>query len=140
MGTRADFYVGRGLEAEWLGSIAWDGHPEGINKPLLSATTEEDYRNRVAIQIQETKSGTTPDMGWPWPWRDSRITDYAYAFHEGKVWASCFGDPWFDPMEEEEENNQGDKPVFPDMTKIQNVTFGERSGIVIARLSPKPQE
>lgn len=30
MGTRADFYVGVGEQAEWLGSIAWDGNPEGI--------------------------------------------------------------------------------------------------------------
>lgn len=27
MGTRADFYIGRGENAEWLGSIAWDGDP-----------------------------------------------------------------------------------------------------------------
>lgn len=30
MGTRADFYVGRGTEAEWIGSIALDGYPDGI--------------------------------------------------------------------------------------------------------------
>jgi hypothetical protein len=30
MGTRADFYIGRGTEAEWLGSVAWDGYPGGV--------------------------------------------------------------------------------------------------------------
>jgi hypothetical protein len=30
MGTRADFYVGRGETAEYLGSIAWDGYPDGL--------------------------------------------------------------------------------------------------------------
>lgn len=30
MGTIADFYVGRGPKAEWIGSIAWDGYPDGI--------------------------------------------------------------------------------------------------------------
>jgi hypothetical protein len=29
MGTRADFYVGRGKDAEWLGSVAFDGYPSG---------------------------------------------------------------------------------------------------------------
>ncbi len=28
MGTRADFYVGLGEQAEWLGSVAWDGNPD----------------------------------------------------------------------------------------------------------------
>ena len=26
MGSRADFYIGEGTEAEWLGSVAWDGY------------------------------------------------------------------------------------------------------------------
>lgn len=34
MGTRADFYVGTGANAEWLGSIAYDGHPDTIYKVL----------------------------------------------------------------------------------------------------------
>ena len=33
MGTRADFYVGRGDAAEWIGSIAYDGYP--FYKPQL---------------------------------------------------------------------------------------------------------
>ena len=36
MGTRADFYVGRGESAEWLGSVAWDGNPRGIDDPVLT--------------------------------------------------------------------------------------------------------
>lgn len=31
MSTRADFYVGRGAEAEWIGSISWDGYPDGVD-------------------------------------------------------------------------------------------------------------
>ena len=33
MGTRADFYIGKGTDAEWLGSIAWNGYPDGIGRP-----------------------------------------------------------------------------------------------------------
>lgn len=45
MGTRADFYVGRGEQAEWLGSIAWDGNPgaifDGDFTPAKCATVEQ---------------------------------------------------------------------------------------------------
>ena len=30
MGTRADLYIGRGTDAEWIGSVAWDGYPSGL--------------------------------------------------------------------------------------------------------------
>lgn len=45
MGTRADFYVGRGTEAEWLGSIGWDGYE--IDDSIHAAKTEEEYRAAV---------------------------------------------------------------------------------------------
>ena len=41
MGTRADFYIGRGATAEWIGSIAWDGYPDGIPAPILEATDDD---------------------------------------------------------------------------------------------------
>lgn len=48
MGTRADFYVGRGEQAQWLGSIGWNGYPEGINKEVLIARDEGIFRAAVA--------------------------------------------------------------------------------------------
>jgi hypothetical protein len=40
MGTRADFYVGRGPDAEWLGSVAMDGYPSGVfGAPTLNCPT-----------------------------------------------------------------------------------------------------
>ena len=69
MGTRADFYVGRGQKAEWLGSIAWDGYPDGLSDiPVLSAQTEVAFRAAVRDMLASRKDGTTPEMGWPWPW------------------------------------------------------------------------
>jgi hypothetical protein len=116
MGTRADFYVGRGETAEWVGSIAWDGYPEGImphaaekkrawvDGPLMpaaakwpvgahlfDATTEQEFRERVARFFEYREDVTLPENGWPWPWENSQTTDYAYAFDGGKVYASCFG-------------------------------------------------
>ena len=94
MGTRADLWVGRGKKAEWLGSIAWDGYPDGNPEPLAKAKTEAEFRNIAADIINgERGGGTTPDEGWPWPWEDSSGTDFAYAWDDG-VWVCCFGWGW----------------------------------------------
>jgi hypothetical protein len=114
MGTRADFYIGRGAHAEWLGSIAYDGYPDGPPQAVLSATTEPDFRERARAVITEGDDGTLPEQGWPWPWDTSSTTDYAYAFDDGKVWLSCFGCAWV--LSEDELETVADKAaVFPDM-------------------------
>jgi hypothetical protein len=139
MGTRADFYVGRGEKAEWLGSIAWDGYPDGIDQDVFKATDESSYREQVSSYLKSREDGTEPKDGWPWPWKDSRTTDYAYAFDDGAVWGACFGKRWFridlsvlnlgEPDYEDEDGEDG--CVFPDMTAVQDVTFGKRSGVII---------
>ena len=96
MGTRADFYVGRGLKAKWLGSIAWDGFPDSLPADALKATSARDFRARVAKLLKAEDHGTTPDQGWPWPWNDSNTTDYAYAWDRGCVWG-CSGGKWVEP-------------------------------------------
>lgn len=137
MGTRADFYVGRGTNAEWLGSIAWDGHPKSIPDTLRAATTERLYREQVDAFLKERDDATRPEDGWPWSWEDSRTTDFAYAFDGGDVQASCFGHGWFNALqgETEDEANTNEKrgkvAVFPNMKDRQNVTFGKRSGVLI---------
>lgn len=59
MGTRADFYVGRGAQAEWLGSTAYDGYPDSFEEIGASAT-EKKYRERVAEMLAEDESATLP--------------------------------------------------------------------------------
>ncbi len=132
MGTRADFYVGRGKDAEWLGSIAWDAHPEDLGSPqLLAATGEPHYREEVASLLAKRDDGTLPEHGWPWPWDDSGTTDYAYAFDGGQVWVSPFGHEWFPAKEPQPEERGPETAIFPDMTGRKNVTLGKRSGIII---------
>lgn len=138
MGTRADFYVGRGEQAEWLGSIAFDGNPGAREASLLNAVTEADYRAAVEAEFIESRNHCTrPDQGWPWPWDDSRTTDYAYAFDGGKVHASCFGHAWFDPTapipeDEEDADLKGGKvAVFPNMKSVAKPTLGKRSGCIV---------
>lgn len=145
MGTRADFYVGRGKDAEWLGSVAMDGYPTGLicdresaafqpgDVPILTATTEADYRKAVADLIAFKRHGTKPEQGWPWPWETSKTTDYAYAFDGGTVYASSFGGPWWVATDEqpEEEDETGAPAEFPDMSSRKNVTMGPRSGLIV---------
>jgi hypothetical protein len=144
MGTRADFYVGRGESAEWLGSIAWDGYPAGLYDTLrFSAETEEAWRQSVAATLSQRDDATTPEKGWPWPWDDSATTDYAYAFDGGKVHASNFGGSWFvvepegvDFGEPDEGEESGPPATFPDMSARKDVTYGKRSGVIIVGAQP----
>lgn len=137
MGTRADFYKNREPDKmEWLGSIAWDGYPEGIDREVLEAKTEEQYEIALKEFFNERNDVTLPDEGWPWPWDDSQLTDYSYAFENGKVLASPFGHPWFDPLEKEEDGDNEDdetKMVFPNMKDKKNVRLPNDpgSGIMI---------
>lgn len=97
MGTRADFYVGRGPDAEWIGSIGWDGYPDGIASAVLNAVRPKQFRAAVERFFAGREDVTRPADGWPWPWDDSCTTDYAYAFDAGKVYVSRFGSKWVRP-------------------------------------------
>jgi len=146
MGTRADFYVGRGENAEWLGSIAFDGYrihevkegDGGKNDDLAAcvqiklADNEASFRAGVEKLLSLNDTATTPAQGWPWPWETSSTTDYAYAF-DGQTWVSVFGHAWFDAKLPRPENDseQPKSAVFPDMTKRKNVTLGPRSGLIV---------
>ena len=132
MGTRADFYIGRGKDAKWLGSIAWDGMPEHIPVEILTAKTKAAFTRRLKV-LKERDDWTSPSMGWPWPWDDSHTTDYSYAFDGDKVWASNYGYKWFDPLlpEADEGDDGGVKEEFPNMAAKANVTYGERSGLMV---------
>jgi hypothetical protein len=93
MGTRADYYIGIGPTAEWLGSTTWDGYPDGIPADIFKAKDDESFRKAVA-DVFANNAHTLPAEGWPWPWGDSRTTDYAYAWVDGGVKLSSFGRRW----------------------------------------------
>jgi hypothetical protein len=136
MGTRADFYVGRGITAEWIGSIAWDGYPDGIDKQVLGCQSPEAFKHAVADFLAPRRDKTLPEQGWPWPWETSSTTDFAYAFDAGVVYASCFGGQWFECIAPDAEAPEDDvttiKAVFPDMSiSKQREKFGAHSGIMV---------
>lgn len=135
MGTRADFYIKKESEMTWLGSIAWDGYPGGVNTEVLEATTESDFKEKLMKFFEDRDDVTLPENGWPWPWKDSKTTDYAYIFEGEKVMGSCFGGLLFDPLVEEEEEYCDEGPTFPDMSSIKNVQHGvDKSGLFIISL------
>jgi hypothetical protein len=130
MGTRADLYVGRGEQAEWLGSIAWDG--DWIPESISQAKTESGYRTAVTEFLASRDDGTVPSDGWPWPWDDSHTTDYAYAFDDGQTWAAIFGDCWYPARDKPPEyEGKRNECVFPNMKARKKVTYGKRSGVII---------
>jgi hypothetical protein len=115
MGTRADFYVGRGASAEWIGSMARDGYPDTIDKKVVQCRSEKAFRRAVTNFLNSRDDTRLPEDGWPWTWKDSRMTDFAYAYDAGAVHASCFGRSWFDPRNKED--NREPKATFPDMSR-----------------------
>lgn len=94
MPTRCDFYVGDGPGAEWLGSYSFDGQPVELGKAILRATSENEYREAVLRDLMERPDGILPEEGWPWPWNDSYITEYAYSWIHGALWGQSTGE-WF---------------------------------------------
>ncbi len=147
MGTRADFYVGRGENMEWIGSVAWDGYPNGFaGTGILGANSEENFRSALSALAADRSDFTSPEMGWPWPWSDSFTTDFAYAFDGDRVYVSRESDAhcdWveaaqFDREEEMDYDTIQTLPscgplAYPDMKAVQNVDFGARSGLMILR-------
>jgi len=132
MGTRADFYIGRGESAEWLGSIAWDGYPSGIDNTIKQATTEDEYRHAVSAFLASRDDATLPERGWPWPWDDSNTTDYSYAFDD-MVYGTCFGYGWWPVNEKPDDRPQEQKVIFPDMADRKKVRWDQGSGLILLR-------
>lgn len=146
MGTKADFYIGRGKAAEWLGSIGNDGFPLSIHKSVLNCTEEEDFRFYVHKFLREN-DGIFATEGWPWVWDDSCTSDFSYAFDKGEVWITCFGWGWFkkdlildferklanwitrrSKKEPKAPWDVSTQVEFPDMSNLRNVNCDHRGG------------
>ena len=136
MGTRADFYVGVGPQAEWLGSIAWDGYPSSFDKFWKKTKSKKNpvemvkaFRKIVGDYLTDNDSAILPKDGWPWLWKDSGMSDYAYAWHEGKVLILDFGHGWYTLKQwkarnlEEIVHTKPKRTDLVDMTAVQKLTF-----------------
>lgn len=160
MGTRADFYVGRGPDAEWIGSIAYNGWP-GRYPAISRARTEADFRAAVAAELARRRDATVPERGWPWPWKDSSTTDYGICFkrvqeddlgHYPGVAEELPGQHvWWESMyrtvgddceqrptpvwvNEREDEDTSESVAWPDMSARPNVRFDAGSGLLLVGL------
>ncbi|HUN93437.1 MAG TPA: hypothetical protein VMU33_15415 [Burkholderiaceae bacterium] len=92
MGTRADFYLGRGEDATWLGSLLAEARPENIPAAILEAREAGDFEARVRAFLSSA-GGLLAEHGWPWRWRHSGETGYTYAF-DGERTLVGVGNRW----------------------------------------------
>jgi len=83
--TRADFYVGTGPNAIYVGSVMDKG--DNIPNSIKRARTPEKYQQAVTKFIKKN-SGVTV---WTWSWNSSLFTDYAYWLDNGKLYVTKFG-------------------------------------------------
>lgn len=90
MSTKTDFYLGRGHDAEWLGSLQWECEPDNLlrvppGRLALTATDEPTYRAAVADlfitwETEELGVAYSRRTGWPWPWPTSHLNSWIVAF------------------------------------------------------------
>lgn len=144
MGTRADFYIETDGQLEWQGAIAWDGYcvsesegdTDSVEKNVLLATDPESFKTALKAFAETRDDWTAPEEGWPWPWEDSRTTDFAYVHKNGKLDVYIFGRPHRIDGEFLVQDEDSDEEVpkwngFPNMKDRQNVQYGKKSGVII---------
>lgn len=83
--TRADFYVGTGPNARYLGSVFNDGGD--IPASVKRARTPEKFEKAVARLIKKENGYTT----WQWGWETSQATDFSYWLENEKLYVVRFG-------------------------------------------------
>lgn len=123
MGTRAAFWKGdpRNLkDREWLGCVAFDGYPEGIEG--IEKVTDEKSFLELVNQQSARRDFASPKRGWPYPWSDDVfLTDFTYAFFDGKLQLSPYHHG-FMTVKEYEAYCAADEPEDkPDDHTMQNV-------------------
>jgi hypothetical protein len=125
MSTKTDFYLGRGLGAEWVGALQQDCAPPNLlrvppGRLALTATDEHTYRAAVAdlFIVWETEgigAAYPRRAGWPWPWPTSHVSSWIITFDPlvGGVFATVGGGVcWarIDPRKPREPSTEGMEP------------------------------
>lgn len=90
--TSADFYIGSGPDAEYLGSVEIDGdritmEQAGMfDRPSREKYGEDTYRSVVASVLADAIADETGWKGsWEWMHESSHFTDMAYVYSKGAV-------------------------------------------------------
>lgn len=152
----ADFYVGTGPNARWLGSLADVGGPAELARlgaagdaettAVLSATDRNGFAMAVAALLVRQRAAEVgfvavpgPDGKADWPWLATTSSGwYAYALADGQALVSAHGGPWFRPDPRRPDGGAGVAtgpdaalPVFGDTTpKTATFTYTDRKSVV----------
>ena len=129
MSTKADFYVGTGKDAEWIGTLLKNGSVYYIPMDILIQVNKTMFEEMV-LELLSLKQSVIPDKGDKWihPWEDSRVTDYVYMFDNNKekvMMYQCGIDLLLDPVKIIQGQSLSeciesyDKPEFPVMISKQ---------------------
>ena len=100
---KADFYVGTGQRADWIGSVRRNGDIWNI-PPILLLQVSKIMFEELAIDFinEKQNDGIVANhiCEWPWDWSDSRMTDFSYLFipEYEKVYMSIDGGDLLDPV------------------------------------------
>ena len=114
--AHADFYLGTGPDARWLGSLAEVSGPADGRSPTALDPVQEDLSAVLTAQNDDTyqvavrgllahrtaeggfavQAAAGGSAGWPWRAATS-IGWYACTFHDGRVRVSWRGGPWTAP-------------------------------------------
>lgn len=120
----ADFYIGIGRDADWLGSVALDGYKwwqrieNNDHDDITAAKTEQAFREAVKKELYGRDDSFHPENGWPWPWKNSATSDWAYCFDSDGVKAFLWGKP---------RDSDAPAPQWPDFPSI------AQSGIILVK-------
>lgn len=130
--TKADFYIGVGQDAKWVGSVERDGYPDAIPAEILIQINEIMFEELVVEFLQSRRPYSfiaSEGDKWPWLWSDSRMTDYAYIFFHAKVVMSQFGKEMIDPIKivQGEDLLAADLRLYPPCFPIMNPSALERT-------------
>jgi len=93
MNIDADFYIGKGKEAEWLGSVSSNGDINTIarssfGQQFLECHTPELFKHFVSNYLHQYRNSVLASQCWPWLWGDSGTTDRSYWFFDDKIWCA----------------------------------------------------
>lgn len=97
--TTHDFYLGRGPDADWLGSVRFgSGVCPGLDG-IAQARTADEFLGLVDSFLCAAETDGTGEVAhsgpeWPWPWPTSHGTDRVHAFEAGAVWTALRGERW----------------------------------------------
>lgn len=90
----ADFFWGRGPNAQYLGSVLTAGAPEDIEVwERFQNLDDENYTAKDFVDevrdLRHAEHDTPP--AWPWPYATSSETPWAYVFDAGTVYVYRYG-------------------------------------------------